>query len=479
MGSKPERPALLAKLILCGATGDLAGRYLFPALAALSAAGKLPQGFTVVGAARHDWDDATFRRHAAGRLDEHASELPADARETVVSSLRYRRLDFDDPRSVDALVTGDDPCAVYLAVPSRVFPTAIDAFGSAGLPPGSRLVVEKPFGDDLHSAIALNRSIAQLCGPAGEQAVFRVDHILGMATVHNLIGLRNANPILDAIWSAAHIAQIELLWEETLGLEGRAGFFDHTGALKDVIQNHVFQLLCLVAMEPAANLERDLRDHKVDVLRAVRVTDPRTRTRRARYTAGQLFRDDGTLGARVPDYARENGVDPRRSTETFAELALELDSPRWSGTRFVIRAGKALRRRRKEIVVRFRPSRGPFGATFDALRIGIDGPETTTLSLTGAAGSPLAPAPMILGAPPPAAELPAYGRVLLDVLSGGSTLSVRGDEAEESWRALMPVLDAWARGKVPLEEYRAGSDQLPPTKRSDAIRAERAARSSR
>jgi len=462
---------MIEKLVLLGASGDLAGRFLLPALAALRATGKLPEAFELIGAAQDQWDDHAFRRAAEERLERHAPEMPATARSALVRSLRYRPVDLDDSESVARVVrndgTGAQPIAVYLALPPRLFAKAVTTLGRVGLPGDSRIVVEKPFGEDLDSAIALNGLLARVAGSAGEQARYRVDHVLGMATVQNLLGLRLANGILDSLWNSAHIDQVEILWEETLALEGRAGYYDQAGALKDVMQNHMIQLLCLVAMEPPDRLgERDLRDRKVEVLRSVRSLEPAEiagRTRRARYTAGHV------AGRAVPAYADETGVDPRRRTETFAEVVLELDSPRWAGTRFRLRAGKALARRCKGVVVRFRPmAHPPFGddaakPVANTLFIGIDGPEELNLHLTGwAAGPPPRLAPLTLAAPPPASELPAYGRVLLDILAGGSDLSVRDDEAEQAWRVVTPVLQAWGDDLVPLEEYPAGSTGPPP-----------------
>ncbi|MCW2926165.1 MAG: glucose-6-phosphate 1-dehydrogenase, partial [Thermoleophilia bacterium] len=304
-------------------------------------------------------------------------------------------------------------------------------------------------------------------GDAGERAVFRVDHVLGMATVHNLLGMRLANRIIEPLWSSTHIERVEVLWEETLALEGRAGYYDRAGALADVMQNHMLQILSLVAMEPPLSLgERDLRDRKVEALRAVRPPAPgemARRTRRARYMAGRLAGTGGAADRAVPDYAAEQGVDPARGTETFAEVTLTLDSRRWAGTEFVLRAGKAMARRRKGVIIRFRPV--PHLA-FDApappaneLRIGLDGPEEVSLHLTGSRpGPPEALAPLVLQAQPPAAALPAYGQVLLQVLRGECTLSVRGDEAEEAWRIMTPVLEAWENDEVPLGEYPAGSE---------------------
>jgi glucose-6-phosphate 1-dehydrogenase len=447
---------MIERLVLFGATGDLAGRYLLPALAALHAARRLPQGFEVIGASRDDLDEEAFRQTAGERLEQHGPDVPAAAREAVARSLRYRPVDVTDSESVaSAVEPGRSPVAVYLALPPALFSAAVATLGSAGLATGSRVVLEKPFGEDLASAIALNRLLAEALGHAGEQAVFRVDHVLGMATVQNLITLRVANRFLDAVWNSDHVEEIEILWEETLALEGRAGYYDRAGALKDVVQNHMLQLLALIAMEPPAGPEaQDLRDRKLEALRSVRSLTPADvarRTRRARYTAGRL-----ATGEDVPSYAEEDGVEPERETETFAELVLELDSPRWAGTRFLLRAGKALSRRRKMAIVRFRAGR----SRGNELWIGVDGPDDLSLQVTG--GAPESPLPLTLSATPPGSELPAYARVLLDVLDGRSTLSVGGDEAEEAWRVVTPVLEGWAGGAVPLEEYPAGSAGPPP-----------------
>jgi len=296
--------------------------------------------------------------------------------------------------------------------------------------------------------------------------VFRVDHVLGMATVHNLVGLRLANRILEPLWNSTHIEQVDILWEETLALEDRAGYYDRAGALKDVMQNHMLQVLSLVAMEPPLTLgERDLRDRKVDALRTVRTPergDMAARTRRARYTRGRLAGTGGAADREVPDYVAERGVDPAQGTETFAEVTLTLDCWRWAGTKFVLRAGKAMSQRHKGVILHFRPvPHLPFDASIppaNQLRIGLDGPESLSLHLTGSQpGPPARLSSLVLEAGLPAAELRAYSQVLLDVLSGECTLSIRGDEAEEAWRIVTPVLDAWASDVVPLETYPAGS----------------------
>lgn len=443
---------MITNLVLFGATGDLAGRYLLPALAALRAAGRLPDGVAVLGAARQALDDEDFRRHAGERLTEHAADVPSEHRQALTRSLRYLPVNLAEPDSVAAVVqaAGGGPIAAYLALPPRLFAATVTALGAAGMPPGSRIALEKPFGENLDDAVALNEVLARVVGEAGEQAVFRVDHALGMATVQNLLAMRH-DPVLAALWDAEHVDQIQVRWEEELALEGRAGYYDGAGALKDVMQNHMLQVLSVLAMEPPTEPgERALRDAKVAVLRALRppAQDQVARyTRRARYGAGRI--SDRV----VPAYADEQGVDSRRNTETFAEVVLELAVPRWRGTRFVLRAGKALGRRRKEAVARFRPVQPDMPT--DELRIGIDGPLDVALRITGTS-------PMSLTAPPPASDLPPYAYVLLDVLEGGSSLSVRGDEAEAAWRVVTPILDAWRAGRVPLEEYPAGSNGPPP-----------------
>ncbi len=394
---------MITHLVLFGATGDLAGRFLLPALARLLAAGDVPPDLQVVAAAPQDWDDARFREHAALRLQEHSGGLPEDAGEAFLDRLSYQRVDFADPSSVRAAVHGfadAAPVAVYLALPQRLFETAIRALGACDLPPGSRIAVEKPFGQDLAGAISLNALLRQVIG----DAVFRVDHALGMPGAQHVLALRTGTEVPASIWDGAHIEQVDILWEETLGLEGRADFFDRTGALRDVMQNHMIQVLTVVAMElPTETAEKDLHEAKIELLRAAR---PLPHSRRARFIG----------------YAQEDGVDLSRDTETYAEVALEVDHPRWSGTRFVLRAGKALANDRKGVLIHFRPDSGS-----EQLWIPMDG------------------------------ELVAYTAVLLDVLSESSRLSVSVEESEQAWRIVEPVLSAWARGEVPLLEYPAGS----------------------
>ena len=351
--------------------------------------------------------------------------------------------------------------AAYLALPPVVYPLAVRALHTAGMPTDSRVVLEKPFGEDLDSARELNRLLA---GAMTEAEVFRVDHFLAMTTVQTLLGTRLANRVLEPIWNSMHIEEIEIVWEESLALEGRAGYYDGVGALKDMVQNHLLQILCLVAMEPPISLgERDLRDRKVDVLRSIRPFDAarvRSSTRRARYGPGGI----GTH--QVPAYVEEAGVDPEHGTETFAEVVLGLDSWRWADTTFRLRTGKALARDRKEVLVHFRrvphlPSEVE-APPANLLRFGLE-PQDLSLQISGVGpGVGFTLVPLVLRADLEEPELPAYGRLLLNVLNGDTTLSIRGDEAEESWRVVGPIADGWAAGDVPMEEYPAGSDGPEP-----------------
>jgi glucose-6-phosphate 1-dehydrogenase len=284
-----------------------------------------------------------------------------------------------------------------------------------------------------------------------------------MTTVRNLLGFRLANRMLEPLWNSNHIERIDIVWEESLALEGRAGYYDGVGALKDMVQNHLLQIFCLIAMEPPVSLgERDLRDRKVDVLRSVRPLsddDVVRHTRRARYSAGRIG------DRQIPAYVDEDGVDPQTHTETFAEVELRLNNWRWPDTAFLLRSGKALGTDRKEVALHFREVPPlPFwrehehqDVSPDVLRFGLE-PEGLSLELTGIGSRRGELKRMSLDARIEPSELPAYGHLLLDILNQNAALSIRDDEAEESWRLLTPVLDAWSKDRVPLEEYPAGSD---------------------
>jgi len=448
---------VIRHMLILGATGDLSLRYLLPALAHLRQADELPEDFAVECLGRDDTDTEAYRALAAEGLADHAPDLPREGRDALTKTLRYHRADVTDPGRVSA-VLGEThgPVVAYLSLPPQVFAPAIEALAAAGLPEGSRVVVEKPFGENLASARELNR-LLRAAFP--EEAVFRVDHFLGLQTVQNVLGLRFANGVFEPLWNREHIDRVEIVWDETLALEGRAGYYDAAGALKDMIQNHLLQLLCLVGMEPPATLrERDLRDRKVELLRAVRSPSPEEaghETIRARYSAGRVGDRE------VPAYAEEEGVDPERGTETFAEVTLAVDNPRWSGVPFVLRSGKALSRDRAEVAIRFRPASHPtFGqeAEPNVLRLRLE-PDSVSLGVNvNGPGDPFVLEKIELSAELAPQGMPAYARLLLDALEGDPTLSIRADEAEESWRIVEPVLRAWEQNRVPLLEYPAGSD---------------------
>lgn len=448
-----------ARLVILGASGDLTGRYLVTALAELVQAEVLPPHLDIVGVARNDWDEAKFRNHAWERLERHAGDLPHAVRAELVSRLRFVQGDAVDPETLHRAVSGaGGPVLVYLALPPFVFAPAITALSAAGLPEGSGVVVEKPFGTDLKAARELNALLAR---HFPESAVFRIDHFLGMQTVQNLLGLRFANRLFEPLWCADHIQRVDIVWDETVTLEGRAGYYDSTGALRDMIQNHLLQLLCFVAMgRPKGPGEAPLRDAKVEVLRAVRrldVEQVREHTVRGRYTAGNV------ADRHVPDYTAEPGVDPARGTETFAEVALFIDNERWRGVPFHLRTGKALGRDRRLLAVQFRPvDRLVFGPSEEpgpnVLTMTMD-PDRLTIDIAlNGAGDPfrLEPARIELDLAPQ--ELSAYARLLVDALEGDPALATRGDEAEESWRIVESIVDAWERDAVPLMDYAAGSE---------------------
>ena len=444
---------MIRRFVVLGATGDLASRHLLPALARLHEAGKLPAELSILGAAREDWDTATLRAHMTQRLARHAAGTAPASRHAVVSRLVYQRADASDPADMARMLDGvREPGVVYLALPPSVLEAAVQAAAGLRLAEGSRLVVEKPFGENLASARTLNR-LLRAAFP--ETAVFRMDHFLGKQTVQNILGLRFANRVFEPLWNRSHIARVEIIWDETLALEGRAAYYDSAGALRDMIQNHLLQLLCLIGMEAPISLsERDFRDRKVDVLRAVRrlaLDEVERRTVRARYDAGRI-------GDRpVPAYVGEDGVDPNRKTETFAQVRFSIDNWRWAGVPFLLRTGKALARNRQEIAIHFQPvPHLVFGREADPrpniLRLQLD-PDRMSLGVNiNGAGDRFE-----LDRDLAAQDLSAYARLILDILEGDPTLSIRGDEAEESWRIVEPILDAWAAERVPLGTYPAGA----------------------
>lgn len=451
------RDPMIDRLVVLGGLGDLMRRYLAPALVELREAGELPSSFSMVASARHETSNEDFREELRQALSEHAGEYRDSAREGLVQRTSYVRADATDPEQVRKVLQPErGPAVVYLALPPAVFAPAVQALAHAGLPEGGQIVVEKPFGHDLPSARKLNHSVHRCLD---EDAVFRIDHFLGMQTVQNILGLRFANRLLEPVWCSEHVEGVEIAWEETLTLEGRS-FYDEVGAVRDVVQNHLLQVLCLVAMEPPASLgAKDLRDSKVDLLQSVRPPAGREAaesTVRGRYARGRVH------GREVPPYAEEDGVDPERGTETFADLTLTVDNARWQGVPFRLRTGKALGEDRKEVAVRFRPvDQNRFTAAPsppNELRIGLEERAHLTLDLNvNAADERLETELVKLHHDLGQASLSAYARVLLGALRADPTLSIRNDEVEAAWAIVDPILEAWAEGTPPLREYAAGA----------------------
>lgn len=438
-------------LVILGAGGDLTSRLLLPALGQLLTR-EPERSVRIIGADREEWTDAALQDVVTTAFE---SMDAGDAASRV--DVEYRRTDItraDELRSLLAGLTGQ--VAVYFAVPPAVATACIAALTPDMLPPGAMLVMEKPFGTDEAGARELNRSLTAL---VPESQVFRVDHFLGRSTTLNLLGARFANRILEPLWSAESIESIDIVYDESLALEGRAGYYDRAGALVDMIQSHLLQVLAVLAMdEPATLDEVDFRAATGAVLRATTIwnDDAAASSRRARYTAGDID------GVAKPSYVDEPGVDPARETETLAAATFEVRNARWAGVPFRLRSGKALGTPAREVVVRFRPvrhlPRGLTGTSDGAvLRFSL-GPDRMSLELNlNASEDPFELERATLTAELGEGALKAYAEVLSGVLDGDPMLAVRGDAAEQSWRIVAPVLEEWRQGRVPLDEYVAGS----------------------
>jgi glucose-6-phosphate 1-dehydrogenase len=445
----------IGSLLLLGASGDLSGRLLLPALGQLLDREESRRDVVLTGAGSEDWDAEAWRDRV--RTSFESGDVSDEMLKSVLETTRYQQADVTSVEDLKSLIDSCPPApALYFALPPSVTVASCTALQQVSLPEGTTMVLEKPFGTNQKSAADLNQLLVQL---VPEEQVHRVDHFLGRSTVLNLIGVRFANRLFEPLWSNEHVASIDIVFDEQLTLENRARYYDRAGALTDMIQSHLLQVLALVAMEPIARVNAvDLRDAKAQVLRACRPwnDDPVASSRRARYTQGSID------GRDVPDYTAEPGVDPSRNTETLSELVVEVDNWRWAGVPFRLRSGKAVRERRKEVSITFQPlPHLPIGlrgqATPERLRLFM-GPDRMALEMNvNGPDDPLVLDRISLDADLNPGRLPAYGEVLAGVLDGDPLLSVRGDTAEECWRIVDPVLQAWREGKVRMDEYAAGS----------------------
>ncbi|MFF1877474.1 glucose-6-phosphate dehydrogenase [Leifsonia sp. NPDC058230] len=444
----------VSTLVILGATGDLTSRLLLPALGQLLTS-EPDRRLHLIGSGTHEWTRAHWRSIVRASFKTVKASGPAV--DAVLENAEYVQADatsaVDLQRIFDAS-TG--VTALYFALPPAVSAQACTELGKLELPKGTVLVLEKPFGTDEKSAIALNDKLTKL---VPESQIHRVDHFLGRSTVFNLLGLRFANRIFEPVWNSEHIERVDIVYDETLALEGRARYYDQAGALVDMIQSHLLQVMAVLAMEPPSTLDaQDLWDAKALVLRATHLVDddPVRSTRRARYTAGTIE------GEKIPSYVDEDGVDPSRNTETLAEATFAVDTWRWAGVPFTLRSGKALGLRRREIVITFRQaSHVPTGLRGvkepTKLRLML-APDVMALELNvNGPGDPFHIDRAALTVDFGPGQLEAYGEVIAGILDGDSSLSVRGDTAVECWRIVDPILAAWAENKVPLDEYPAGS----------------------
>jgi glucose-6-phosphate 1-dehydrogenase len=441
----------IGTLVILGAGGDLSKRLLLPGVGEVLASGR-GHPFRVIGAGQEPMADELWRQRIAESFA--TAEATGERVDDVLAQSTYLQADVTDPADLKRLLgacTGVP--ALYFALPPQVTIAACAALEKVSLPDGTVLALEKPFGTDLASAQALNRQLLRL---VPENQVHRVDHFLGKSTVLNLLGLRFANRIFEQVWDRDNIERIEIIFDEQLALEGRAGYYDRAGALVDMIQSHLLLVMALVTMEPPSSIDADdLRGAMAQALRATSVADVST-SRRAQYTRGAVAERE------IVSYVDEPGVKRGTSTETLAEVTVEVANWRWAGVPILLRSGKALADLKKEVVVRFRdvphlPSglsgrEGPV-----ELRISL-GPDRIALDvMLNGEGDPFVLDHVILSADFGGGDLGPYGEVIHGILSADPTLSVRADAVEQCWRIVEPVLAAWKADAVPLDHYAAGT----------------------
>jgi glucose-6-phosphate 1-dehydrogenase len=466
-------------LVIFGASGDLTHRKLIPALWTLFASRTLPEPFTILCTARTPMSDEEFRAKLKDGVKEFARvKLPNDqVWQRFAANVFYVPGDPTAPEFYGTLRArleeiersrgGVTNRLYYLSTPPRLYADIVTNLGKAGLseePSGwTRIIIEKPFGHDLTSAQELNRLVTRVFR---EDQVYRIDHYLGKETVQNVLALRFANGIFEPLWNRNHVAEVQCTVAETVGVEGRGGYYEESGALRDMIQNHLLQIVCLVAMEPPVTFDANaVRDEKSKVMEAVRPIEPAfvdDSALRAQYSEGFIN------NKHVPGYRQEKGVKPQSSTETYAALRLWIDNWRWAGVPFYLQTGKRLARRMSEIVIRFHRTphmifrRGLVSADPNLLVIRVQPDEGIALIVDAKEPGPdlkISPVTLdfkyheVFGGEPPE----AYERLLLDAIHGDATLYSRGDWIEQAWRLTQPVLDHWAAKPGLLPEYEAGS----------------------
>ena len=462
----------VSTLVLFGATGDLARRMLLPSLYGLDADGLLPPNLRVIGTARTELDDGAFRGRADQALKEHLPEgfYAADVAERFLARLHYVPLDINQPEHFADLAKAiGDPChgvAIFLSTAPSLFKPTIDGLAAAGLAcPTVRMALEKPLGTDLESSREINDAVA---AAFPEERTFRIDHYLGKETVQNLLALRFANLLFEPLWNSAHIDHIQITVAETVGLEGRGDYYESSGALRDMVQNHMLQLLALVAMEPPSDFDATaVRDEKVKVLRALRPitgADAEANSVTGQYARGAID------GETVPGYADELGHDS--GTDTFVAIKAHVDNWRWKGVPFYLRTGKRMPGRNTQIFIQFKDV--PYsifasrGATTrpNKLIIGLQPEESIELRMMAKQpgldrhGVRLREIPLDIGLANAFSEFRrriAYERLLLDLIEGDPTLFVRRDEVEAQWAWIDKIRAAWADKGFTPRPYAAGT----------------------
>ena len=450
-------------LVIFGGTGDLARRKILPALFRRYCAGQMQPGTRLIGAARAELTDASYRDFVAAALDEFdiVHNHTDEQRRSFLADLHYVRLDAtgeDGWERLEGLMSRDRIKAYYFSVGPSLFGPLAERLHRHGMADaGARIVVEKPFGRDLETARDLNRTLAQ---HFDESQIYRIDHYLGKETVQNLMAIRFGNMLFEPLWNSQYVDHIQITVAETVGVGGRGDYYDRAGAMRDMVQNHLMQLLCLIAMEPPAKFDpAAVRDEKLKVIRALDPVSP------AEIVRGQYLAD-----ADKPGY-HEHVENPASTTESFVALRAQISNWRWAGTPFYLRTGKRLRARTSEIAVVFKEApHSIFGAEAgrhrNILTIRLQPNEGINLDVTikepGPGGMRLIDVPLdmtfteALG--PDAEDVPdAYERLIMDVIRGNQTLFMRGDEVEAAWAWTDPIIAAWDADEAEPVPYDSGS----------------------